>query len=287
MSEQRVALITGASSGIGQAIAQRLEREGLRVFGTSRDPQRAQAVDGVEMLALDAHSDESVKTCVETVLARAGRLDILINNAGYILIGAAEEVSLVEAQEQFEANFFGALRLVKSTLPIMRRQGGGQIINISGPAGIVPIPFMGLFSASKAALEAYSMALRHEVKRLNIHVSLVLPGPIQTQVVQSSQRAAGRIGAYTPWEDSFLAGWQRGYQAADPPGLVADNVWGILNSRSPKAHYAVGKGIRVFLLMRRLFPEALFEAGMRRFLGLDAESAKKSWDPRQEDGRPT
>jgi NAD(P)-dependent dehydrogenase (short-subunit alcohol dehydrogenase family) len=106
MSEKRVALVTGASSGIGRAIAQRLAREGLRVFGTGRDPQRVQTMEGVEMLALDVHSDDSVKACVEAVLARAGRLDIIINSVGYSLIGAAEEVSLDEARQQFETNFF-------------------------------------------------------------------------------------------------------------------------------------------------------------------------------------
>jgi NAD(P)-dependent dehydrogenase (short-subunit alcohol dehydrogenase family) len=164
------------------------------------------------------------------------------------------------------------IRLVKSVLPIMRQQGSGQIVNISGPAGIVPVPFMGLFSASKAALEGYTLALRHEVKRLNIRVSLVLPGPIRTQVMQYSQRATQHLKAYTQWEDSFVAWWQNGYAVADDPALVAEKVWGILNSRAPKAHYTVGKGIDTFLLMRRLMPEALFEAGIRRLLDLDADA---------------
>ena len=132
MLKEPVALVTGASSGIGRAIAQKLSKQGLRVFGTSRDAGRVEAIPGVELLSLDVDSDESVKACVELVLTRAGRLDILINNAGYILIGAGEEVSMVEAKGQFETNFFGVLRLLNKVLPIMRQQGGGKIINISG-----------------------------------------------------------------------------------------------------------------------------------------------------------
>lgn len=273
MLKEPVALVTGASSGIGRAIAQKLSKQGLMVFGTSRDAGRVEAIPGVELLSLDVDSDESVKACVELVLTRAGRLDILINNAGYILIGAGEEVSMVEAKGQFETNFFGVLRLLNKVLPIMRQQGGGKIINISGPAGIIPIPFMGLFSASKAALEGYSLALRQEVKHFNIDVSLVLPGPIQTQVVGYSQRASQRLEAYNSAEESFIAGWKKGYAVAEHPARVADKVWSILNHRAPKAHYTVGKGISLFLLMRRLLPEGVFETMLRRLLGLDARVA--------------
>jgi short-subunit dehydrogenase len=201
-------------------------------------------------------------------------LDIVINNVGYILIGAAEEVSLAEAKEEFETNFFGTMRLVKTVSPIMRKQAGGRIINMSGPAGIVSVPFMGLFSASKAALEGYSLALRQEVKQFGIHVSLILPGPIQTQVVECSQRASQRLQVYEGQEHTFIRGWKNGYHHADQPAVVAAKVWNVLSSRAPRAHYTVGKGVGAFLLMRRLIPETLFETTMRRALGLDPDVAR-------------
>ena len=155
MSSQKVVLITGASSGIGQSIARLLAQKGFAVFGTSRNPQAVEHIPGVEVLSLDVRLEESVKECVDTVLARAERLDILINNAGYVLSGAIEEVTIEEARSQFETNFFGTMRTVKAALPILRQQRSGTIINISSLAGLVPAPpFCGMYSASKFALEA-------------------------------------------------------------------------------------------------------------------------------------
>ena len=157
MSSQKVVLITGASSGIGQSIARLLAQKGFTVFGASRNPDAVEHVPAVEVLPLDVRSDESVKACVDAVLARAGRLDILVNNAGYMLAGAVEEVTIEEARAQFETNFFGAMRTVKAALPIMRQRRSGTIINISSLAGPVPgPPFCGMYSASKFALEAYT-----------------------------------------------------------------------------------------------------------------------------------
>src|SRR5690606_35507590 len=159
----KVVLITGASSGLGRATARLLAERGYRVFGTSRRPPADAPTGGVEPLALDVCADASVAACVQTVLARAGRIDALINNAGYELGGALEEATLEEAQRQFETNFFGAVRMIRAVLPAMRRQGGGRIVNVSSLAGLAPVPFLGLYSASKFALEGYSEALRHEV----------------------------------------------------------------------------------------------------------------------------
>src|SRR5262245_48207794 len=165
MSSQKVVLITGASSGIGQSIARLLAQKGLTVFGASRNPHAAEHVPAVEVLSLDVRSDESVKACVDTVLVRAGRLDILVNNAGYMLSGAVEEVTIEEAKAQFDTNFFGTMRAVKAVLSTMRQQRSGTIVNISSLAGLVSgPPFCGMYSASKFALEAYTEHLWREVK---------------------------------------------------------------------------------------------------------------------------
>src|SRR5262245_36445607 len=153
----KVALITGASSGIGQSIARLLAEKRFTGFGASRNPENAEHILGVEVLPLDVRLDQSVTACVDTLLVRAGRLDVLVNNAGYMLGGAVEEVTIEEAKAQFETNLFGTMRTVKAVLPTMRRQRSGTIINISSLAGLVPgPPFCGMYSASKFALEAYT-----------------------------------------------------------------------------------------------------------------------------------
>src|SRR5438093_6251879 len=146
------ALVTGASSGIGQAIALRLASRGIHVFGTARQPAQAQSAP-FEVLPLDVRSEESVEQCVELALSRAGKLDVLVNNAGYALTGAAEETSIEEAKAQFDTNFFGAVRVVNAVLPAMRKAGTGKIINIGSLAGLTAIPFMPFYSATKFALE--------------------------------------------------------------------------------------------------------------------------------------
>jgi short-subunit dehydrogenase len=171
---QRVVLVTGASSGIGKSTASLLAERGFRVFGTSRKPQRERN-GGFELLPLDVQSDSSVLECVSEVIAKAGRVDILVNNAGNVLTGAIEETSIDEAKTHFETDFFGAARMVNAVLPDMRKRKNGVIVNISSMATNFPVPFEGYYAAAKAALLAYSDALRQEVRNFNIKVSGVEP----------------------------------------------------------------------------------------------------------------
>ena len=270
MADQKVVLITGVSSGIGQATAQLLAQRGFTVFGTSRHPSAAEKILGVEVLPLDVRVEESVNACVDAVLARAERLDVLVNNAGYVLRCAVEEAALEEARAQFETNFFGVVRMVKAVLPIMRRQGGGQIINISSLVGLVPLPFGGFYSASKFALEGYTEALRHEVKPFNIRVSLVEPGFIKTRLAENTRYPAQRIPDYDPWRQRVLEARQQYAEKAREPVLVAECVLSIIESGSPRLRYMVGKEARVARL-REFLPESLFERGMRRRLHLDVK----------------
>lgn len=150
MSDQKVVLITGASSGVGQATARILSQEGYRVFRISRNPARAESVPSVEMLALDVCGDDSARACSKAIASQAGHLDVLVNDAEVESAGALEEVSIEEAKAQFETNFFGVVRMVKEVLPLMRGQKHGQIINVSSLSGLSPIPFMGMYSASKS-----------------------------------------------------------------------------------------------------------------------------------------
>src|SRR4029453_9132873 len=199
MSNQRVVLITGASSGVGQSTARLLSQRGDTVLGTSRNSANAESLAGVEMLSLDVRADDSVQACVEAVHRRCGHLDVLINNAGYEMAGALEELSPEESGAQFETNFFGVVRMVNAVLPSMRQQKRGHIINLSSLSGLSAIPFLGIYSASKFALEGYTEALRHEVKPFNIHVALTEAGFLRTPMMNNRQIGAHRLTEYDPW----------------------------------------------------------------------------------------
>lgn len=271
MSEPKVVLVTGVSSGIGRAIACLLAQKGFAVIGTSRDPAGLQPVSGIQVLPLDVRSDESANACVHAVLNRAGRIDILINNAGYVQSGAIEEVSVPEAIAQFETNFFGAMRMISAALPHMRKQAGGQVINISSLVALAPTPFMGVYSASKCALAGYTEALRHEVKPFSIKVSLVEPGQIQSNL-QSNRRAPARpISAYDPWRRRFTDAMRASRGNASEPILVAQCVLDIIESPTPKLHYAVGEQVARVSQARQSLHEEQFEQAARKAFNLDAQ----------------
>jgi NAD(P)-dependent dehydrogenase (short-subunit alcohol dehydrogenase family) len=269
MSNQRVVLITGASSGVGQSTARLLSQRGYRVFGTSRDPAVAEPIPGVEMLPLDVRADDSARACLDAVTERAGRLDILVNNAGYELAGALEESSVDEAKAQFETNFFGIVRMVKAVLPVMRRQGNGQIITISSLSGMIPIPFMGIYSASKFAVEGYIEALRHELKPFHIHVSLIEPGFLHTAMSSHRQTTAARIAEYEPWRQRSLDAIRAHEDRGPGPELVAMTVLRIAASSAPRLRYLAGRQARVVTGLRRFLPEGAFERGARGTYRLD------------------
>ncbi len=190
MSREKVALVTGASSGIGRAITTLLSGRGFRVFGTMRRPSEANGrFEDVQLIRLDVRDEESVRSCLRTVLDQAGRIDALVNNAGYTLVGSLEETSIEEAKELFETNFFGVLRMSRAILPIMREQGSGRIANISSVLGFLPAPYQGIYAASKHALEGYSGSLDHEVRQFGIRVSVIESGFMRTNLGENSQLA--------------------------------------------------------------------------------------------------
>jgi NAD(P)-dependent dehydrogenase (short-subunit alcohol dehydrogenase family) len=197
------------------------------------------------------------------------RLDILVNNAGYELAGALEELSLDEAKAQFETNFFGVVRMVKAVLPLMRRQKHGQIINVTSLAGLSPIPFMGIYSASKFALEGYTEALRLEVKPFNIRVSQIEVGFLRTPMMNNRQVAAARIAEYDPWRRRALDAVHASEETGPGPELVAEMVLKIAASRTPRLRYVVGKQARFVTRLRRFLPEGAFEQGVRSTFRLD------------------
>jgi short-subunit dehydrogenase len=268
LSEARVVLVTGASFGIGKATATLLSEEGFRVFGTSRRPSGAQG-NGFQMLPLDVTSDQSVATCASSVIEQAGRIDVLVNNAGIGLLGALEETSLAEARAVFETNFFGMVRMVNSVLPGMRRRKHGLIINLGSLAATLPIPFHGYLTASKAAVNAYTDALRLEVRPLGIQVALVEPGFVRTHLDEqwAGLRVPRSIQDYAAVEQNVLVKLEAASRMSAEPQVVAKSILRILQSPSPAPHYLGGKE-QWYLLLNRIVPASAMEFLIRKRLGL-------------------
>ena len=256
----QVAIVTGASSGIGRAVAERLGCAGFRVFGTSRKPAVADsALTNTEFVQLDVRDDDSVRSCVKTVLDRAGRIDALVNNAGYTLIGSLEETSLDEAKQLFETNFFGALRMTQAVLPAMRQQGYGRIVNVGSAAGFLPMPYQGIYSATKHALEGYSESLDHEVQQFGIRVSVIEPGFIRTSIDENSQVVSQPLAIYAADRNRLAEILGSKVKNAEGPDRFASLVLTILTSRSPQ-----GTLFRPANQAHQLAPNAGSRSGFRQ-----------------------
>jgi len=269
VSREKTVLVTGVSSGIGRSIARKLAGDGYRVIGTARSPQTVDPIEGVEVLPLDVRADESVAACIQAVLNRSPQIDVLINNAGYVMSGAVEEVSIEEAKAQFETNFFGPMRMVKAVLPAMRTRRDGHIVNVTSLAGLVPAPpFWGLYSASKHALRAYTEHLWREASFFNVRVSLVEPGPINTHLTRNQQSPSLGSTVYAPWQDKALE-VSRATEATSPePSVVADRVARLLSSPSPGLQNRVGKEATWIPRLRCMLSETQFERVVRRIFNL-------------------
>ena len=181
----RVVLVTGASQGIGKAIAEKFAQQGDQVFGTARQPESKKWTAGT-LLRLDVWEESSVAKCMETILSQANRLDILVNNAGITIPGAIEELSLAQVKTVFETNFFGVVRMTQAALPAMRRQAAGRIVNIGSVAGFLPMPFQAVYAATKHALAGWTETLDFEVRRFGIRAILIQPGFIRTDIDRNS-----------------------------------------------------------------------------------------------------
>lgn len=268
MANPKVVLITGAFSGIGAAIMTRLTKDGYKVFGTSRTPSAA-TPDGAALLSLDVCSDDSVRACVAEVLRRAGRIDVLINNAGYLLAGAIEDATVQQAQAQFDTNFFGIVRTVKAVLPIMRERRRGLIVNMSSLAGLVSVPFQGFYNASKFAVEGYSESLRFELKPFGISVAMVEPAVIKTPLYSKPLPQA--MPEYSPWRERALKTMKNFELKAPGPDAVASVVARVVREGSPPLRNKVTREAIVLPLLRRLLPDGAFESVVRTAFNLDKE----------------
>ncbi len=264
--DQAVALVTGASSGIGEATALRLAEAGYKVFGTSRRGASATRAS-FEMLPLDVTSDASVKAVVAEVIRRAGRLDLLVNNAGFnVAAGGAEESSIQQAQDIFDTNFFGMVRMALAVVPHMRRQGSGHIINIGSVLGFMAMPYMALYAATKHAIEGYSESLDHELRTMGIRVSVIEPAFMKTAIDANSRDADAKLDAYRDVRIAMDRRLKEMLDVAEAPDVVADTVLKAATAASPRARYTAGTAAARLRLMHTLLPASLLDAGIRKQL---------------------
>ena len=259
-----VALVTGATSGIGKAAALALAGAGFEVIGTGRNTARITPRGGVTYLDLDVSSDESVAAVVQQVTGRFGRLDVLVNNAGIGSAGAAEENSVVQAQGVFDVNVFGLIRMTRAVLPHMRAQGSGRIINISSVLGFLPAPYGALYAASKHAVEGYSESVDHEVREHGVRVLLVEPAYTSTGFDANVVQPDTPLPVYAQQRhiaDQVVAA---GLKDGDDPATVAKVIVVAATDPKPKLRYTAGPAAGRVSTLRRIIPARAFDRQIRK-----------------------
>lgn len=267
--QTKTALVTGASSGIGEATAERLAAAGYKVYGTSRRAAKA-SHRSFELLPLDVTSDESVEATVRELLRLEGRIDLLVNNAGFgIAPGAAEESSIEQARSIFETNFFGIARMTRAVVPQMRRQEAGRIINIGSVLGFLPAPYAALYAATKHAVEGYSESLDHELRTRGIRVSVIEPAYTKTRFDANFVEPDSKLDEYREVRASVSRRLTEVMDAADDPRVVADVVVEAASAARPKLRYTAGVRAGRLRALRRFAPAGLIDAGIRKDLRLD------------------
>ena len=267
MKNSTVVVITGVSSGIGRAAAEQFAQRGCRVFGTVRNTATAQAIPGVTLVEMDVRDDASVQAGIHTVIDQARRIDVLVNSAGVTLLGAMEETSLAEARSLFDTNLFGLLRVIKTTLPHMRAQRSGRIVNVSSVLGFLPAPYMALYSASKHAVEGLSETLDHEVRQFGIRVALVEPSFTKTNLDINAPQTAARISDYDVELGVVSLAIQNTVQTAPTPDGVAATIVEAAQGRWKMRHTPKGEA-SLLAKLRRFMPAGLVEKGLRKTFGL-------------------
>ena len=271
--KSKTALVTGASSGIGEATAQRLATAGYKVYGTSRRGAQA-GQRRFEMLPLDVTSDESVEAAVKEVMRLEGRIDLLVNNAGFGLAPAgAEESSIEQARSIFDTNFFGIVRMTRAVVPHMRVQGSGRIINIGSVLGFLPMPYGALYAATKHAVEGYSESLDHELRSMGIRVSVIEPAYTKTQFDANILEPDSKLDEYREVRVALGRRLREIMATADPPSVVADVVLQAASAARPRLRYTAGRVASRLRLLRRFAPAAVMDGGIRNDLRLDTPAA--------------
>ena len=256
----KVVLITGGSSGIGKSIGEFLTKKGMIVFGTSRNPQNY-SDNKFPIIALDVTNVDTIAGCIQTVIDAEGRIDVVINNAGAGITGPVEEIPELEIKRNFETNLFGPINVIKEVLPQMRKQNSGLIINITSIAGYMGLPYRGVYSASKGALELITETFRMELKDFNIKMTNIAPGDFATNI------AAGRFHAPikedSPYKEKYgsvLKAIDEDVNKGNNPIVVAEMVYKVINTKHPKIHYKAGAFMQKFsIVLKYILPDKIYE----------------------------
>lgn len=256
----KVVLITGGSSGIGKSIGAFLHQKGFVVYGTSRNPEKI-TNSIFPLVALDVRDKQSIVNCVAEVIQKSGRLDIVINNAGVGITGPIEEIPTEEIRNNFETNLFGPIEVMKAVLPQMREQKSGLIINITSIAGYMGLPYRGIYSASKGALELITEALRMEVKSFGIQITNVAPGDFATNIAAGRYHAPVVKGsAYEVPYGNTLKEMDSHVDSGSNPNEMAAAIFAIIQTDKPKVHYKVGAFMQKFsIVLKRILPDTVYE----------------------------
>ncbi|MDP4152774.1 MAG: oxidoreductase [Bacillota bacterium] len=272
--KMRVALITGASSGIGFETALKLKENGFTVYGAARRTEKLQALTekGIQTLPLDVTDEASMVSCVDTILQKEGRIDVLVNNAGYGSYGAIEDVPMEEARRQIDVNLFGLARMTQLVLPSMRKNRFGKIVNISSMAGKVHTPFGGWYHAAKFALEGFSDCLRIELAPFGIDVIIIEPGAIKTDwgiIAADNLKKASANGAYAAAADSSADGLKKMYMgnSITKPEVIAATIAKAVTSARPKSRYLLGYGAKMSVFARRVLSDRMYDRMIKKVMG--------------------
>ncbi|WP_019998539.1 oxidoreductase [Aureimonas ureilytica] len=252
-----IALVTGASSGIGLVTAQALSKAGYRVFGTSR--KALGNMPGITMLFCDVTDEASVEALIAEIVRQAGRIDLVVNNAGIGLLGAAEESSIAQAQRLFDVNVFGVARVVNAVLPMMRAQKSGRIVNMSSILGLIPSPFNAFYAATKHAVEGYTESLDHEIRRFGIRAVLVEPGVTRTSFEENLTRGDQPMTVYAAERSASETLMRKWVEEGDAPEIVAKMVVKAATNKRPRLRYSAGKQSGLVRSMRRFLPERVVD----------------------------
>lgn len=271
MKEQNrpVAIVTGSTAGIGLATADLLKKEGYTVYGTSRRPE-SNSQNGIAMLACDVTSDESVALVIAEVLRRNGRIDLLVNNAGFGLIAGAEESSIEQAKSVFDVNVFGVMRMTNHVLPVMRQQGNGRVINISSVVGFMPAPYYAIYGATKHAIEGYSQTLDHEVRGFGIRIISIEPSFTRTSFESNLVAPDQPLAIYDSARKAIINTSRQQVEKGDQPEVVAQVVLKAAHATKPRLRYPAGPAARQLAFMRKLVPEGIFNSILRKQFKLPA-----------------